>query len=783
MDVPTEARSTSTDPASVDTIVSAEVNRWRHSGVDGAFAVFGIPVAALFAFATTWFLLSPMAQDVSRSVLLALVAGNVFVAGTFAMLIGVRLWNVAGQRRNQKAGSSVHLQLVGLFSLVSAAPALFAFLFAFTIMRSSLNDVFGDRIESSIDAARGLANAYVQEKYLEDERHLTQIEFDIANDQRIGVSPATTPILFRQRLFDQAFGRGLAAVIVVDAERQIVARATLMEADYALPPAAIFERIDAATDTGAAPGQRFAYGANDADDLDFLRGVKKSEVLDGGYIVTYRSMPEDISSGLIGVRSIGQEWSGVRDQRDRLERVFLAGYIVMALIVLFGAIWAAMRAATRIVEPIGRLVRMAQRVSSGDLGARVDVFRKDGELGALARSMNHMTAQLQTQRDDLIETTRQFDRRRRFTEAVLSNVSAGVLGIAPNEKITIANRSANDLLGLDSARSVGADVRDVAPEFLDLISAAKCAPNQEAASQIEIDRNGRLRTLNVRVLSDQTDDGGGVVATFDDVTELMDAHRSAAWGDVARRIAHEIKNPLTPIQLSAERLQRKYKSEVTTQPDIFEKCTDTIIRHVNDIRIMVDEFSSFARMPEAILVDEDITEIVRATVFTQRVASPYVEFDLIERAGEDADPVVNCDGRLLGQALGNVVKNACESIDARLVSISEPSGKVRVKISVDKESVRIDVIDNGIGLPKAQRTRLTEPYMTTREKGTGLGLAIVKKVMEEHGGSLRFSDCSELGPTGALVTLLFPYEAPLNTHSDDVEADAAAAYAPDTASE
>ncbi|MBI1394258.1 MAG: HAMP domain-containing protein [Alphaproteobacteria bacterium] len=737
----------------------AEARRWRRMSASDAAATFGIPAAAMFAFATTWFLLSPMAENVGRAVLLALIIGNVVIAGTFATLIGVRLWQVATERRRKRAGASVHLQLVGLFCLVAATPALFAFLFAFTIMRSSLNDVFGDRVTSSIDAARGLANDYIQEKYLEDERHLTQIEFDLNNDSLIGVTPATTPILFRQRLFEQAYGRGLAAIVIVDADRRIVARAEMVEADFALPNRAIFDKIDAAAAAGEPQGKWFTYGANDGDALDFLRGMKKSEVLDGGYIVTYRAMRSNISSGLIGIRNIGADWRDVRDQRDRLERVFFAGYIVMALIVLFGAIWAAMRAATRIVEPIGRLVRMAQRVSSGDLGARVDVFRRDGELGALARSMNHMTAQLQTQRDDLIETTRQFDRRRRFTEAVLSNVSAGVVGIDADSRITIANRSAEELLGLDGARSVGAPLGALAPELSTLVTAARGAVTREAAGQIEIDRDGRLRTLNVRVVCDQSDDGGGAVATFDDVTELMAAHRSAAWGDVARRIAHEIKNPLTPIQLSAERLRRKYQSEVVTQPEIFDKCTDTIIRHVSDIRRMVDEFSSFARMPEPVISVEDVTEIVKSTVFTQRVSFPEISFDVRERDGEDAAPVVSCDDRLIGQALGNILKNACESIDARLVANPDPPGRVRVRIAVAGDAVRIEIADNGVGLPKAQRERLTEPYMTTRAKGTGLGLAIVKKVIEEHGGTLSFDDCAELGATGARVTVVLPRAA------------------------
>ena len=711
-------------------------------------AIVGLPLAGAIAFGSTWFMLSPAAEQVSRSALTSLMVFNLIVAGGFGLLISARLWHVISQRRDNLAGSGTHLQLVGMFALVAVVPAFFAFLFAFTVMRSSLNDVFGDRIDSSIDTAVLLARGYIDSKSAEDITHLNQIEFDMRNDRLIGVSPEATPILFRQRLFEQAFGRNLAAIIILDADKRIIASAKRIEAPYALPSKSVFDDLDQADEEG-----KVSYGANNSETLDFLRGVRKSYALDGGYIIIYRDLTSNISDGLIGVRTVQEEWQSAKSQRQRLERVFLGGYIVMALIVLFSAIWAALRAATRIVEPIGRLMRMAQSVSGGDLAARVDVYKDDGELGALARSMNHMTAQLQTQRDDLIETNRQFDRRRRFTEAVLSGVSAGVIGVSPARKLTIANKSAEDLLQFDAARAVGSSVGEVVPEFSELVEEALEAANKEVAAQLEVERDGGVKTFNVRVVSDNNTEGRGCVATFDDVTELIVAHRSAAWGDVARRIAHEIKNPLTPIQLSAERLRRKYRDEVTSAPDVFDRCTETIVRHVSDIRRMVDEFSSFARMPEPVIGPENIVEIIKSATFTQRVAFPDVEFSL---KSPDNAPSVDCDDRLIVQALGNLMKNACESIDARLVSVPEPVGKVEIAIEDIGDDVRLTVTDNGIGFPKAARHRLTEPYMTTRAKGTGLGLAIVKKVIEEHGGSLSFDDARTLGPTGARVIVRLP---------------------------
>ncbi|RZO65002.1 MAG: PAS domain-containing sensor histidine kinase [Parvularculaceae bacterium] len=725
----------------------------RSFALSNIIALVGIPAAALFAFATTLFLLSPSAETVARPTLLALIIGNVVIAGALAVLIGARLWHVLAERRNRLAGADTHLQLVGIFALVAGVPAFFAFVFAFTIMRSSLNDVFGDRIETSIDASRELANGYIEEKFVEDERHLAQIEFDISNDRLLGISYETTPILFRQRLFDQAYGRGLAAIFILDKDRRIIARSEMVEAPFAFPEKSVFDRIDAAAEAGRPRNEQISYGANNREDLDFLRGMIKSKTVDDGYIVIYRALQDDIRLGLIGIRTISNDWSGVKTQRVRLERVFLAGYIIMGLIVLFGAIWAALRAATQIVDPIGRLMRMAQRVSGGDLAARVDVFKHDGELGALARSMNHMTAQLQTQRDDLIDTNRQFDRRRRFTEAVLSNVSAGVVGISADGDVSIANRSAEELLMFDSSATIGAPVAEMIPELSGLIERAIAATGGEASQQLEIEREGQTRILNVRVVSESGVDGHGCVATFDDVTELIAAHRSAAWGDVARRIAHEIKNPLTPIQLSAERLKRKYGREISSTPEVFDKCVETIVRHVSDIRRMVDEFSSFARMPEPVIGRENIVELAKSAIFTQRVTFPEIEFELSE-PGKDL--IVSCDGRLIVQALGNLMKNACEAVDARLIVRPSPSGKICIEIIFDDRDVKLRVIDNGVGLPKAERHRLTEPYMTTRSKGTGLGLAIVKKVIEEHEGELSFADSSLLGETGACVCVRLP---------------------------
>jgi two-component system nitrogen regulation sensor histidine kinase NtrY len=393
----------------------------------------------------------------------------------------------------------------------------------------------------------------------------------------------------------------------------------------------------------------------------------------------------------------------------------------------------------------------AERIRAGDLAARVPEGEKDDELVSLSRAFNRMTYQIQSQQRELIEANRQLDDRRRFTETVLSGVSAGVIGLDRDGRINLPNRSASALLGADLDLSIGEDLAEVVPEMADLLHAAARRPDRRAQGQVQLARNNSSRTLLVRIAAEQDESGvTGFVVTFDDITELLSAQRKAAWADIARRIAHEIKNPLTPIQLSAERLRRKYLKDIKKDPDTFRICTDTIIRHVEDIGRLVDEFSSFARMPAPVLKPEDLAAIVEQAVFLQRTAHPEIAFET--RFANRPIPL-RCDARLVSQGLTNIVKNAIESIEGRIVDGNpDPPGWVAVTVGEADGRLSVTVEDNGKGLPQQHRERLTEPYVTTRTKGTGLGLAIVKKIMEDHQGELLLED-REAG--GARVALVF----------------------------
>jgi two-component system nitrogen regulation sensor histidine kinase NtrY len=505
------------------------------------------------------------------------------------------------------------------------------------------------------------------------------------------------------------------------------------------------------------------------DDKSQLRAMNKLSVQEQQgvelFLVVARDVNPRILEYLRNTTKAVQDYNRLEDNRDQVQATFILMYGLVAFVILFAAIWLGLGTANRIVTPIGRLIGAAERISEGDLAARVMLARDDDELATLGKAFNRMTGQLQSQRNELVESHRQAEQRRRFTEAVLSGVSAGVVGLDGQGRADVVNRSALTLLSVNRDDLIGHSLGAAIPEVDELIQKAMASVDGRAQSHIDITRAGKTRNFTVTVTRERAaEDESGYVVTFDDITDLITAQRTSAWADVARRIAHEIKNPLTPIQLSAERLRRKYKKEIASDPEIFEQCTQTIIRQVGDIGRMVDEFSSFARMPQPVMRDEDIGELIKHAVFLQRVAQPQITFALLT---PDTPVIVECDGRLVSQALTNVMKNACEAVRARFGTAGEDGqltegGRIEIRLVEEAKRLSVEVIDNGVGLPKEDRNRLTEPYVTKRAKGTGLGLAIVKKIMEDHKGALSLEDAPATDETGApreggaLVRLTFP---------------------------
>jgi two-component system nitrogen regulation sensor histidine kinase NtrY len=480
---------------------------------------------------------------------------------------------------------------------------------------------------------------------------------------------------------------------------------------------------------------------------DAMRALYRLRSYPDAYLYVVRPVEKGIVSHLVEADASLVAYRDAAQNRRKIQTIFALSYAETALLVLVGAVWLGLAAATAITGPVARLVQAAGKVAGGDLSARVDADNDPEEIAVLSRAFNSMTHDLQAQQEAIRAAHEDAERRRQFIETVLAEVSAGVIGLDSRGRISAANRQAEVLLGLSGDRTRGQKLAEVAPEIAAV--AEQAGRGAEAEAEVDLARGRETRRLRVR--ASRIEDG--LVLTFDDITRLVTAQRNAAWRDVARRIAHEIKNPLTPIQLSAERLRKKYRKDIADgELETFDRCTDTIVRQVDAIRQMVDEFSSFARMPAPKFAEQDASELIRAAVFAQRVASPDIDVELVEPVPEIR---LVADERMLTQALTNLLKNAAEAVAARRTA--KPKGRIRARLVSDETGVAFEVEDNGVGLPAKDRDRLTEPYVTTREKGTGLGLAIVKRILEDHGGELELTDARK--GAGALAILRFPPSA------------------------
>jgi len=437
------------------------------------------------------------------------------------------------------------------------------------------------------------------------------------------------------------------------------------------------------------------------------------------------------------------------------------------VIILLSSVWFGLTYANAFVVPIRRLINATRQVATGNFYVQVPIRKKEGDLAALSETFNQMTSELRRQHDGLTAASDLIDRRRRFTEAVLSGVSAGVIGVDGEGRVTIANPTAQAMFAMTAEELVNADARTALPELEPLIEEATQSRQRALNQQIGINRHGRDRMLNVRLTREQTgSEDKGLVITLDDITDLVTAQRTSAWADVARRIAHEIKNPLTPIQLSAERIRRKYGKVITSDREVFDQCTDTIVRQVDDIKRMVDEFSSFARMPKPTIGQDDLVDTIRQVVFMMRIGYPNI---IIRDVLPDHQILAAFDRRLLAQALTNIIKNAAEGI-AALAETEAVDGEIVVTLRREDQGLAlIDIDDNGKGFPSENRARLLEPYMTTRDGGTGLGLPIVGKIFEEHGGGVELLD--NPAGRGARVRLWFPLERPESVEDNPPKAE------------
>jgi two-component system nitrogen regulation sensor histidine kinase NtrY len=692
-----------------------------------------IGIALLSALATFLVLtgLSPVLP--THEVVVTLLLTNAAAVAILCAIIGWELWQVLQARRRGRAGARLHIRIVGLFSVIAAAPAILVAIVASITLDRGLDRWFSGRTKSVIENSLSVAEAYVREHAELIRGDIAAMAFDVSRAKPLFDQDRER---FRQFFNAQASLRGLPNAMILDKDREIVERVSLAgeRNNLSLPPPATLREI-----TAAEP--RIAL----VPDTDDVAAVIKLTNYDDAYLYVARPLVPRVVEQLKATQASVAEYASLEARRVGVQVAFALMYTVVALTVLLSSVWIGLNFANRLVAPIRRLIGAASLVSTGNLQVQVPVHDSEGDLARLGQTFNRMTQDLRSQHDELVRARDVMDSRRRFTEAVLAGASAGVIGVDAEDRISILNRSAEKLVGASESQVLGRPVEEVLPEIAGLLDGVRAGSQRLTQGQINLTREGRERNLSVRVTSEQaTRAEHGYVITLDDITELVIAQRSSAWADIARRIAHEIKNPLTPIQLSAERLRRKYGKVITEDRAIFEQCTDTIVRQVDDIKRMVDEFSRFARMPKPVMGTEDVADIARQVAFLMQVAHPDIEFDV--QAAED--PMhARLDRRLVSQALTNIVKNATEAI-AAVPDEELGKGRIEIKASRVQDEIVIDVVDNGIGLPKENRNRLLEPYVTTREKGTGLGLAIVERILEDHGGRIELNDSPAVASGG-----------------------------------
>lgn len=665
-----------------------------------------------------------------------LIGIDVALLLAMTIVIASRALKIWRRSKQKLAGAQLHIQLMGIFSALAALPAVLVALFAVVFVHFAVQAWFGEQIRTAVTESQAVAQSYLEEHQQTIRADLLAMAGDL---NRASVRLSDNPEALREFFRTQAYLRNLSEAVLLTSSGDVVERAGLSFSLEFLPEN--FQSMIKQADDGQVV---LFVGENE----DRVRALVKLDNYIDTYLFVGRFVEEKVLSRVTATTDAVNAYEALQARQTRLKVTMTVIFALVALMLLLIAVWAGLTLAERIVGPISRLIQAAERVRAGDLNARVEEDSQENEIGTLARAFNRMTDQLSLQRKDLIAANRQLDERRRFTETVLAGVNAGILGMDSNGVIQVTNASACKLLKLENHEMIGKKLADICPEIEIIRRLVRSKPGRSIETPVTIKEgsNDELHWI-VRMTNEaEGEQVRGFVATFDDLSPLIDAQRKAAWADVARRVAHEIKNPLTPIQLSAERLKRRYTKQISEDVETFAACTDTIIRQVDDIRRMVDEFSSFARMPASEKRAENLVTICRQAIvlFQQSQRDVAIVFDPPQQT---VTAIV--DRQQIGQVMTNLIKNAVEALQD--ANVTDP--KITVILTEDAHSVQIEVTDNGPGWPKEILSQLADPYVTTKETGTGLGLAITAKIIEDHHGKMDFADNT---PHGAIVRLRFP---------------------------
>ncbi len=716
------------------------------------FTIFFIVSAILIGISSILAFSGGKFQTLTAGQILTINFGIIAVMGIYLIY---RVWLTLYSAKAGESAPQLHRRFLLIFSLAALLPAIVIGSFFASVMSRDINSIWDETITVAMNEADLVTNAFIQDQQNQIEPEMTAMAGDLNRNSGL----FSNRISYTSYLINQAVFREIPSVYVINRRGEVLARAENGSAPpFRLPSPEMW--------AAAADG---TFTLDSRVEIDFLTALVKLDDYEDAFLYVGRYVDKGVMSSMIRLENIDQRFKLFESRQDEVNRLFTLVYIQSAMTLLMAAVWLGLVLAGRIVAPLGRIVLAAEKVRSGDLSARVASEGSWDELSDLAGAFNRMTRQLGAQRDDLVREHDVSEQRRIFSEAVLSGVSAGVIGLTPEGRITLMNQSAATLLGKNVSAQLGKPLDFVIPEFAASFKRARESVGHEIADQVEYEASTGPRNFDLRISAYEGDSANtGWVITFDDMTRLVAAQRHSAWREVARRVAHEIKNPLTPIQLSAERLERKYSQEVTSDPQTFTNLTQTITRQVDTLERMVEAFSNFARTPALSIEPIDFENLLETTLFAQRVAFPEINFVIQNELGDM--PIIQGDERLLGQALTNLFKNAGESITARVDQdgLDDPDGRIDVLIRERGSALKVDIVDNGAGWPLTDTDKLFEPYVTTRKTGTGLGLAIVKRIIEDHGGSLTLKNRSD-NLNGAYVAI----ELPLKTNPELQSSDSA----------
>ena len=729
----------------------------RESASFNSGLTFGLVVTGPMLVFLTFYLMQPI-QGGRGYLRFVLTADFVYILFITTLLIR-RIVQLAADRRAESAGSRLHFRLTTAFGVIALFPTVLVAIFAVLSINQALEGWFSERVRSAVGASLSAAQAYqtqIQNGLMADTRVFAQQLNDFNNNRfqngNIDTDSQLSPELTR---LQTEFERGLKEVYIINNMGELRLRgASSYLFGYEKPTLGQIKQ---------------AEGPEVLIVTDLVGNELRALIRLSNYSNHYLYLTRTIDGSLLGLLEDTTEtatyYNQLETERGRLLFDFGLLYLAFAVILILTATWLGLWFAERLASPVGRMAAAAQKVGAGDLDARIENIKGDDEIAMLAHYFNQMTHQLKGQRDTLIQSAEQADRRRRLFDSVLASVTSGVIGLDQSGHIIFFNKSAQRVLDLAEVSKLSLLANSV-PEFSEIVDDFCSGVSDVAQREIRLVRRGKLENLLVRIAlrTNELSEEEGYVIAFEDVTDLVSAQRMAAWGDVARRIAHEIKNPLTPIRLSAERIKRKFSPKVGEESDQLENMTDVIVRQTDELRRIVDEFSQFARMPEPDRRPTDFGELLKGAILLQESGQPNVSFTLSLPNGK---LWIDADSSMIGRAITNLLKNSGESIEEALKKSPKRKGEIRVVASQTDRSVVLTVVDNGTGLPE-DRSRLLEPYVTNRQSGTGLGLSIVVKTIEEHGGTFSLSDAEPFGDgamPGAQAVIKLPKLKQTTAHS------------------